>query len=95
MSGDMPEWKRYQENVAAVLNAAGLQASTDVSVGGARATHDVDVYGMLRIGALDVTWLAECKLMRRRVEKSHVLTFREVMQDVGGDLGLVLSESGF
>ena len=40
-------------------------------------------------------WVVECKCWRRSVSKQHVATLATVVQDVGADRGILLSETGF
>ncbi|MDL5159624.1 restriction endonuclease [Actinomycetospora termitidis] len=89
------DWKTCQEEAAQVLRSAGMVATTDTKVHGARAAHDVDVVGVGEFAGVKVEWLIECKRLKRPATKAHVLTFQQVVADVGADRGLLLSESGF
>lgn len=91
----MRKWQEYQEDAAAHFRSLGLEAVTDERVEGVRGVHNVDVAVRSRRAGLEQLWLVECKLRRRRVEKSHVATLAEIVQDVGADRGILLSEVGF
>lgn len=91
----MEAWKKYQEDAAAYFRSLGLNASTDVTVKGARTSHDIDVLVTSHYVGFDITWLVECKCWKTPVNKLHVLALREIVSDVGADRGILLSESGF
>lgn len=90
-----PAWKDYQEQAAAFFRSLGLEAETDVTVTGARTTHDVDVIVKSKHVGFEIMWLVECKFWQTPVSKLHVLALREIVHDVGADRGIILSESGF
>lgn len=90
-----PGWREYQDKVAIFLSQLGFEVQTDEVIRGARAAHAVDVSGRMRIAGLNLLWLVECKRWKRRVPKERVLAFRTVVEDIGGDRGLIFSESGF
>ncbi|UXZ57977.1 restriction endonuclease [Curtobacterium sp. Arg-1] len=91
----MPAWKNYQESVADVFRDLGFTAETDKKVEGVRTSHDIDVVATYRHVGLDLLWVVECKLWKTRVSKLHVLALRTIVEDIGADRGLILSESGF
>src|SRR5262249_38211470 len=41
------------------------------------------------------TWIVECKWWRRAVSKVHVAALANIVQDVGADRGILLTETGF
>jgi hypothetical protein len=91
----MPSWRDYQEEAAAFFRDLGLDATTDESIAGARGTHRVDVAVRTKRVGISQLWIIECKLWRRRVSKDHVSVLSNIVQDVGADRGIMLSESGF
>jgi restriction system protein len=91
----MPSWRDYQEEAAEFFRDLGLEATTDESVTGARGMHQVDVVVRTKRIGIPQLWIVECKLWRRRVGKVHVLALGNIVQDVGADRGILLSESGF
>lgn len=62
---------------------------------GIRGEHLVDVLVSGRTASIDQTWIVECKHWKSRVQKAQVATLVSIVQDVGADRGLLLSESGF
>jgi len=80
---------------AALFRSLGLEATTDERLDGVRGAHDADVVVRSRRAGLELFWVVECKWRRRRVEKLHVTALAEIVRDVGGDRGILLSEVGF
>jgi len=91
----MKAWKKYQEDAAEYFRSIGLNASTDVTIKGARTQHDVDVLVVSHYVGFDITWIVECKYWKYPINKLHVLGLREIVAEVGADRGILLSESGF
>lgn len=89
------DWKKYQHQAADFFRALGLEAKTDVTIQGARTTHDIDVLVKSHHVGFDVTWLVECKHWKSKVSKLHVLALREIVHDTGADRGILLAENGF
>jgi restriction system protein len=94
-TGWMPQWKDYQERSAALFRQLGFTAKTDVTVAGARASHDVDVLVTYTHAGMDLMWIVECKAWKSRVKKEKVLALRGVVEDIGADKGVLLAEGGF
>lgn len=91
----MSDWKAYQEEVADYFRTLGLTAETDVTLTGARTTHDIDVVVRSSHVGFDVLWLVECKAWKARVPKEKVLALRSIVDDLGADKGFVMAESGY
>ena len=88
-------WSEYQEEAAEFFRSLGLQADTNVTLKGARTSHDVDVVVRSRHAGFEVTWVVECKHWKSAVSKLHVLGLRQIVADVGADRGILLAEAGF
>ncbi|MFC9664270.1 restriction endonuclease [Nocardia sp. NPDC127606] len=91
----MPAWRDFQESAASFYRSLGLVAETDVTLDGVRGRHDIDVTVRGARAGVEFLWIIECKLWRRRVPKSAVATLSSIVQDVGADRGIMLSNSGF
>lgn len=89
------DWKDYQDRTAAFFNSLGLRAETESLVCGARGRHKVDVLVSFERFGIKTVWIVECKLWKTSVPKDKVLTLQAIVQDVGADKGIILSESGF
>ena len=95
MSSTYDDWRQYQDAVARAFRELGCSAEVEKTVAGARGTHKVDVYATFHQLGDECRCLVECKLTARPVTKADVLTFREIVQDIGADLGFMFSENGF
>ena len=89
------DWKAYQDETADFFRSIGLAASTDVTLKGARTTHDVDVFVTIDVAGFSVKWVVECKHWKSPVNKLHVIALREIVSDLGVDRGIILCEVGF
>lgn len=94
-TGGMPAWHDYQEQAAEFFRTLGMDANVDERVVGARGQHDVDVVVRATRAGIQQVWVVECKLGRRSVTKLHVAALAQIVQDVGADRGIILSETGF
>ncbi len=90
-----PAWKEYQETAAAQFRALGLTAETDQRLVGARGQHDIDVAVRGNRAGMEFLWVVECKRWKTNVPKSAVATLSTIVQDLGADRGIILSEKGF
>ncbi len=91
----MKPWKQYQEDAASFFRSLGFEADTDVPIKGARGLHKVDVAVRTSKVGVDQLWVVECKLWKTRVRKQEFLTHKAIIDDVGADRGILLSEEGF
>lgn len=88
-------WRDYQDAVAQFFRELGCEAAVDAQVRGARASHKIDVWVTFRRFGLDHGWVIECKDWKAPVPKEKVLALKGVVDDVGADRGILVSESGF
>lgn len=88
-------WSDYQDEVAKVFREFGANAAVESEAEGARGKHKIDVEVELEIHGITSKWICECKLWKKAVEKSAILTFHSIVNDVGADRGFFFSESGF
>jgi len=91
----MPAWADYQEEAAQFFRSLELSAQTNVTIEGARGRHDVDVEVRGERAGQQLLWIVECKRWKTRVSKLHVAALIGIVQDVGADRGILLSEFGF
>ena len=88
-------WHEYQEDVAEFFKSIGAQAETEAKVKGVRGVHKVDVLVKFKHFGIDVIWIIECKLWKTSIPKEKVLALQQIVQDIGADRGVIMSESGF
>lgn len=89
------DWREYQEATASVFRRLGCNAQVNYPTKGARAAHDVDVYATFMRSGILCTWVIECKLWKTRITKEKVLALKSVIEDLGADRGIIVSEEGF
>jgi hypothetical protein len=88
-------WQKYQDAAAVTFRRMGLTAEVDKDVAGVRAVHAIDVYVTGTFHGLDIKWIVECKAWKSNVPKEKVLALLSIVQDIGADKGILLSEIGF
>lgn len=91
----MTAWHDYQERAAEFFRTLGMDTNVDERLEGVRDHHDVDVVVRATRAGIQQLWVVECKLWRRSVSKLHVNALANIVQDVGADHGIMLSETGF
>lgn len=88
-------WYLFQEEIKDHFLSLGLNAKTDVSISGVRTNHDIDVYVDFTFLGLDTIWIIEAKYWNSKVNKNVVLAFRQILEDIGADKGIIISKKGF
>ena len=88
-------WREYQEAVAKVFRELGCSAEVEKTVTSARGRDRIDVYVTFDKFAQECRWVIQCKLWKRRVDKSVVHGLHEIVQNIGADRGLIFCENGF
>ena len=89
------KWKAYQKDAAQFFANLGLSTAIEEPVSGVRGTHQIDVLVTGKVHGLSVRWVVECKHWASNVTKEKVLALLAVVQDIGADKGILLSEMGF
>ncbi len=89
------DWRDYQEAVAAIFRELGCTAAVNARITGARGKHLIDVYVTFRHHGVECSWVIECKLWKKHVEKANVLMLKGIVEDVGADRGIIFCENGF
>jgi len=88
-------WKEYQAATAEVFRRLQCDVRIEFAANGPNATHDVDVYATFRRSGILCTWIVECKLWNKPVDKGEVMKLRGIVADLGADRGILISEAGF
>lgn len=87
-------WKELQDFVAEYLSTAGYKASTPYEIDTARGKVEVDVY-IESPYELVKHIVCECKYWSTPVTKEKIHAFRAVVQDIGAELGIIISKNGY
>jgi hypothetical protein len=89
-------WTDYQRETAKFFQSLGYDMSIEETLEGARGKHKVDVVIRFeRPPFFKCLWVVECKFWKSNVPKEKVLVLKSIIDDVGADKGIILSEKGF
>jgi Restriction endonuclease len=88
-------WKSYEEQTAELFRKLDCRVDIGAAVKGARARHNIDVWVRFSRFGIEQKWVVDCKFWRRRVTKEKVLALKAVVDDVGADRGILVSQNGF
>lgn len=88
-------WQEYQKVVAKLFRKLGCLAIVNATVKGARAKHKIDAWVTFKKFGITNRWVVECKKWRTRVSKEKILALKSIIEDIGADRGLLITEIGF
>ncbi len=89
-------WREYQVETSKVFQALGYSTEIEARVKGARAIHDIDVFVTFLQHGIDCSWVVECKFWNtQKVPKEKIAALKYIVDDVGADRGIIISEKGF
>lgn len=89
------DWRALQRAVAEVLAADGYAAEVEKSIKTVRSVVNFDVYAEKFVGGIKLAVVAECKHWRNNVPQAVVHAFRAQVEDLGADVGYIVSSAGF
>ncbi|MFD2324237.1 restriction endonuclease [Mucilaginibacter galii] len=95
MGKTQPEWYNFQEQICEYFKSLGFDATSNVTVDGARTNHAIDVLVKTKFMGQELIWIIEAKKWNSKVKKLQVLGLRMIASDVGVDRGFIISELGF
>ncbi|MGA6981767.1 MAG: restriction endonuclease [Candidatus Sulfotelmatobacter sp.] len=89
-------WQEYQYRTAELLQQLGWEAEPDDPIRAPNGVvHRVDVSARMMLAGVPVLWIVECKLWNRPVPKEKISALKDIVNDLGADRGLLMSEKGF
>lgn len=88
-------WSEYQNKAAEFFSSLGLDTKIEHKIEGVWGTHEVDVYVSGCLSGITFSWVIECKAWKSNIPKEKVMALSAIVQDVGADKGILLSEIGF
>jgi Restriction endonuclease len=93
----MEPWEQYQHDTAELLRELGFTAVVNDSLAEPNGTvHAVDVSARRTLAGVDLLWVVECKLWNTQaVPMEKVAALKAIVDWVGADRGLLMSETGF
>ena len=89
------DWTEYQEETARFFRSLACDAEVDATVQGVRGRHNIDVWVTFVRSGVQIRWVIECKLWKRRTAKEKVMALQAIVNDIGADRGVLLSELAF
>lgn len=89
------DWYKFQEDIKEHFESLGATARTNVSIQGARASHDIDILVSPKFFGKEITWIVEAKNWSSNVPKEKAMALLSIVQDVGADRGFIISNKGF
>lgn len=88
--------EQYQHRTAGLLRELGFAAEMNDPLPAANGVvHKVGVSARIAVAGVNVLWIAGCKLWNRAVPKEKVSALEDIVNDLGADRGLLMSEKGF
>jgi Restriction endonuclease len=75
--------------------AQTVSVNHDVSVEGLTTRHQIDVYWEFKLGGVQHRVLVQAKNWNTRVSKGAVLTFKGVLNDIPGTVGIMVTSKGY
>jgi hypothetical protein len=88
-------WRTYQDAVAALFRDLGYSVEIEKEIAGARATHKIDVWVEFKSVEIEQRWVLECKYWGAKIPKEKVLALRALVEDIGADRAILISDAGF
>lgn len=89
------DWRGLQDETARILRECGFTVEVEKTVQTARGSVELDVYAEEVVDGRRYSIICECKHWQARVPQTVVHGFRTVVGDIGANLGLIVSSSGF
>jgi hypothetical protein len=85
--------EQYQHRTAGLLRELGFAAEMNDPLPAANGVvHKVGVSARIAVAGVNVLWIAECKLWNWVVPKEKVSALEDIVNDLGADRGLLMSE---
>ncbi len=89
-------WEQYQYRTAELLSQLGFTTKVNDPLRASNGVvHRVDVSARMVVAGVSTLWVTECKLWNKAVTKEKVSALKDIVNDLGADRGLLMSEKGF
>ncbi|MFA7327938.1 MAG: restriction endonuclease [Candidatus Ratteibacteria bacterium] len=89
------EWRALQSGVCRIFNEIGLVASESVTIQTPRGSVELDVYAVDTSSIDKIKYVVECKNWNSTIPKMVVHSFSAVMNEVGANVGFIVSKNAF
>jgi predicted Mrr-cat superfamily restriction endonuclease len=95
-SAEQPKsWRDLQTKVKEIYSSLGYQVQENITVGGGKAKHQIDVLVTFEFGGQNYRIIIECKYWSSKVKKSQVSSLIGILADTGAEKGIIVSKMGF
>ena len=88
-------WQTLQTEVGRILSECGFTVEVERKVQSARGTVAIDVYAEETVRGRKYAIACECKHWKSRIPQTVVHGFRTVVQEIGANIGYIVSMEGF
>lgn len=92
----MPDsWQALQTEVGCILSECGFSVEVEKKFQSARGVVELDVYAEEAVRGRKYAIACECKYWKSRIPQAVVHGFRTVVQEIGANVGYIISMEGF
>lgn len=96
ISNNAPEdWKALQTEVGRILSECGFSVEVEKKIKSPRGAVELDVYAEETIRGRRYALACECKHWKNRIPQTVIHSFRTVVQEIGANVGYIVSLEGF
>ena len=88
-------WQALQTEVGRILSECGFSIEVERKIQSARGTVEIDVYAEETVRGRKYAIACECKHWKSRIPQTVVHGFRTVVQEIGANIGYIVSMEGF
>lgn len=88
-------WQALQTEVGRILMECGFEVEIEKKVQSARGGVELDVYAEETVRGRKYAIACECKHWKSRIPQNVVHGFRTVVQEIGANVGYIVSMEGF
>ena len=88
-------WQSLQTEVGRILEECGFGVEVERKIQSARGVVELDVYAEETVRGRKYAIVCECKHWKSRIPQTVVHGFRTVVQEVGANIGYIVSMEGF
>jgi hypothetical protein len=88
-------WQSLQTEVGRILEECGFGVEIERKIQSARGVVELDVYAEEMVRGRKYAIVCECKHWKSRIPQTVVHGFRTVVQEVGANIGYIVSMEGF
>ncbi|WP_192563878.1 restriction endonuclease [Pseudomonas gozinkensis] len=96
ISRNVPDsWQALQTEVGRILHECGFDVEVEKKTQAVRGAVELDVYAEETVRGRKYAIVCECKYWKSRIPQNVVHGFRTVVQDIGANIGYIISMEGF